>query len=189
MWTRSSTRRSLTLRALTSAAKIIRSEKLQNERSPNYSNFCPGFCPEFCSEFSPNFTRIFRASFRRKRRPEKNRQKSPAFFNAKFPGKNIHKMFLESPAAKGGRQKEIGKKVAKTVKKGDKKVTKRGPKPKKVTCSLLRPPCGTVNCKTQLCKNIVWYQSVLQCIRLQKTLCIGLEKENKNISKNKCFRE
>ena len=34
----------------------IRSEKLQNESSPNFSNFRPEFCPECCSEFSPNFS-------------------------------------------------------------------------------------------------------------------------------------
>ena len=83
--------------------KLFRSEKLQNESSPNFSNFRPEFCPEFCSEFSPNFSRIFRASFRGKRRPEKIHQKSPPFFNAKFPGeheKNIHKHFLESRKSK-----------------------------------------------------------------------------------------
>ena len=82
----------------------LRSEKLHNESSPNFSNFCPGFCPEFCSKFSPNFSRMFHASFRWKRRPEKILQKSPPLFNAKFPGKyekNIHKMFLE------GRQSNI----------------------------------------------------------------------------------
>ena len=75
------------------------SEKWQNESSPNFSNFCPEFPPEFCSEFSPNFSRSFRALFPRKRRPEKIHQKSPPFFNAKFPGnyeKNIHKMFLRA---------------------------------------------------------------------------------------------
>ena len=78
---------------------FLRSEKLQNESSPNFSNFRPEFCPEFCSEFSPNFSRTFRASFRGRRRPEKIHQKSPPFFNAKFPGeheKNIHKILLES---------------------------------------------------------------------------------------------
>ena len=65
----------------------IRSEKSQNESSPNFSNSCPGFCPEFLSEFLPNFLRIFRASFCGKRRPEKIHQKSPPFLNAKFPGK------------------------------------------------------------------------------------------------------
>ena len=83
--------------------KNVRSEKLQNESFPNFQNFRPGFCPEFCSEFSPNFSRIFRASFRGKRRPEKIHQKSPPFFNAKFPGKHekhIHKMFLERRQSK-----------------------------------------------------------------------------------------
>ena len=78
---------------------LLRSEKLQNESFPNFSIFRPEFCPEFCSEFSPNFLRSFRASFCGRRRPEKIHQKSPPFFNAKFPGKfeeKIHKMFLES---------------------------------------------------------------------------------------------
>ena len=77
----------------------IRSEKLQNESFPNFSNFRPEFCLEFCSEFSPNFSRTFRASFRGRRRPEKIHQKSPPFFNAKFPGKHekhIHKILLGS---------------------------------------------------------------------------------------------
>ena len=78
---------------------FLRSEKLQNESFPNFSNFRPEFCPEFCSEFSPNFSRTFRASFRGRRRPEKIHQKSLPFFNAKFPGqheKKIHKILLES---------------------------------------------------------------------------------------------
>ena len=77
----------------------FRSGKLQSESFPNFSIFRPEFCPEFCSEFSPNFSRIFRASFRGRRRPEKIHQKSPPFFNAKFPGKyekNIHKILLGS---------------------------------------------------------------------------------------------
>ena len=78
---------------------FLRKRKLQNESSPNFSNFRPEFCPGFCSEFSPNFSRIFRASFRGRRRPEKIHQKSPPFFNGKIPGKhekNIHKILLES---------------------------------------------------------------------------------------------
>ena len=78
--------------------QFFRSEKSQNESSPNFSKFWPGFCPEFLSAFPPNVLRIFRASFRGKRRPEKIHQKSPPFFNAKFPGKygkKIPKMFLE----------------------------------------------------------------------------------------------
>ena len=81
----------------------VRSGKLQNESFPNFSNFRPEFCPEFCSEFSPNFSRSFRASFRGRRRPEKIHQKSPPFFNAKFPGKhekNIPKFLLESKQSK-----------------------------------------------------------------------------------------
>ena len=82
---------------------IVRSGKLQNESFPNVSNFRPEFCPEFCSEFSPNFSRSFRASLRGRRIPEKIHQKSPPFFNAKFPGKhgkNIHKILLESRQSK-----------------------------------------------------------------------------------------
>ena len=44
------------------------------------------------------------------------------------------------PAAKGGRQKGIGKNVTKSVKKSDEMVTKRWPKQKKVTSRFLRPP-------------------------------------------------
>ena len=72
----------------------FRSEKLQNESFPNFSIFHPEFCPEFCL----NFLRSFRASFCGRRRPEKIHQKSPPFFNAKFPGKfeeKIHNIFLE----------------------------------------------------------------------------------------------
>ena len=86
-----------------SFGEIVRSEKWQNESSPNFPNFCPEFPPEFCSEFSPNFSRSFRALFPRKQRPEKIHQKSPPFFNAKFPGnyeKIIHKIFLESRQSK-----------------------------------------------------------------------------------------
>ena len=68
----------------TKQGKNVRSEKLQNESFPNFSIFRA----EFCSEFFPNFLRIFRASFRGRRTPEKIHQKSPTFFNAKFPGKH-----------------------------------------------------------------------------------------------------
>ena len=76
-------------------ALFLRSEKLQNKSFPNFWNFRPGFCSEFCSEFSPNFSRTFRASFRGRRRPEKIHQKSPPFFNAKFPGKHEKKLFTK----------------------------------------------------------------------------------------------
>ena len=74
---------------------LIRSEKLQNINSPNFSKFRP----EFCSEYSPNVLRSLRASFRGQWRPEKIHQKSPPFFNATFPGKleeKNHKSFLDS---------------------------------------------------------------------------------------------
>ena len=80
-------------------ARYVRSGKSQNESFPNFSTFRPEFCSEFCSEFFPNFSRTSRASFRGRRRPEKIHQKSPPFFNAKFPGKHekiIHKILLES---------------------------------------------------------------------------------------------
>ena len=98
-----------------SITKIIRSEKLQNESFPNFSIFRPEFCPEFCSEFSPKISRSFRASFRGRRRPEKIHQKSPPFFNVKFPGKhekNIHKILLESRQSKKSRQKIMSYKCA-----------------------------------------------------------------------------
>ena len=89
--------------AKTQILETVRSEKLQNESFPNFLIFRPEFCPEFCSEFSPNFLRSFCASFCGRRRPEKIHQKSPPFFNAKFPGnfeEKIHKMFLESGQSK-----------------------------------------------------------------------------------------
>ena len=62
-------------------SNFLRSEKLQNESFPNFSNFRPEFCPEF----SPNLSRTFRASFRGRRRPEKIHQKSlPAIFQRKI---------------------------------------------------------------------------------------------------------
>ena len=91
------------LRPIIFGVEYIRSGKLQNESFPNFSNFRLEFPPEFCSEFSPNFSRTFRASFRGRQRPEKIHQKSPPFFNAKFPGKhekNIHKILLESRQSK-----------------------------------------------------------------------------------------
>ena len=65
---------------------FVRSEKLQNESSPSFSNLPP----EFSSEFSPKFSRIFRVLFPRNWRPQLH-QKSPPFFNAKSPGKHEQK--------------------------------------------------------------------------------------------------
>ena len=63
----------------------LRSEKLQNESSPNFSNFRPEFCPEFCSEFSPNFSRSFCALFRGGTETRKNSPKIPVFFQCQIP--------------------------------------------------------------------------------------------------------
>ena len=64
--------------------RFIRSEKLQNESSPNFFEFSSRILPRILLRI---FLRSFRASFRGKRRPDKIHQKSPPFFNVKFPGK------------------------------------------------------------------------------------------------------
>ena len=78
---------------------ILRSEKLQNERSPNCSNFVPNFSPNF----APNFPRIFRGVFVLPfvgNGDQKKFTKNPRLFsmqNSQANTKiNIHKMFLES---------------------------------------------------------------------------------------------
>ena len=76
----------------TGVSQMIKSEKLQNENSPNYSNFRP----QFSSELSPNFSRIFRALFPRKRRPQKIHPKSHAFFQCQNPQAHTKKMFTKS---------------------------------------------------------------------------------------------
>ena len=73
--------------------QIVRSEKSQNESSPNFSNFCPEFLPRISLRNFPEFFEEFSCFVSWERRPEKIHQKSPPFFNAKFPGKyenNIH---------------------------------------------------------------------------------------------------
>ena len=70
---------------------------------PEFFEFSSRILPRILLRISPNFSRTFRASFRGRRRPEKIHQKSPPFFNAKFPGKheeNIHKILLESRQSK-----------------------------------------------------------------------------------------
>ena len=77
---------------------LARSEKLQNESFPNFSDFRPEFYSESCSEFPPNFWGFFVLRFVGTE-TRKSHQKSPPFFNAKFSGKfeeKIHKRFLES---------------------------------------------------------------------------------------------
>ena len=74
----------------------IRSEALQNESFPNIKKRKSSrICPEFCSKCSPRISRTFRASFRGRRRPVKIHQRSPPFFNAKFPGKHEKKTFTK----------------------------------------------------------------------------------------------
>ena len=74
---------------------FVRSEKLQNESSPTFFDVRPEFGPEFLSEFSEEFACF---SFLWEIETRRNSQKSPPFFNAKFPGKfeeEIHRSFLE----------------------------------------------------------------------------------------------
>ena len=73
---------------------FFRSEKLQNESFPNFSNSRPEFCPEFCSEISPNFSSTFRASFCGRRRPE-NFTKNPCHFSMQNSQANTKKMFTK----------------------------------------------------------------------------------------------
>ena len=82
-------------------SQYLRSEKLQNESFPIFSNFRPEFWPEFCSEFSQNFPRTFRAScfVSWETETRKKSPKIPAIFQCKIPRqtrKNIQKILLES---------------------------------------------------------------------------------------------
>ena len=74
--------------------RILRSEKLQNERFPNFSIFRPEFCLEFCSEFPPNFLRSFHASFCGRRRPEKF-TKNPRHFSMQNSQADSKKKFTK----------------------------------------------------------------------------------------------
>ena len=71
--------------------RLIRSEKWQNESSPNFSNFCPEFPPEFSQAFSCFVSQEART--RKKKSP-----KIPALFQCKFPrqihAKNIFTKFF-----------------------------------------------------------------------------------------------
>ena len=102
----------------------------RTKTSPNFSTFRPEFCPEFCSEFSPNFSRTFRASFRGRRRPEKIHQKSPPFFNAKFPGKHCvcNPHIQESPHPRAPKSpKSLKKDFPGLPARSVKKVSKKSP--------------------------------------------------------------
>ena len=67
----------------------VRSEKVQNEKSPNFLNIRPEFAPKNAPKF-PGLLVL-------KRRLQKIHQKSLPFFNAKSPGnfKNEHSQFLK----------------------------------------------------------------------------------------------
>ena len=60
---------------------ILRSEKLQNESSPNFSIFRPEFCPEICSQFLEEFSCL--VSWETETR--KNAPKIPGIFQCKIP--------------------------------------------------------------------------------------------------------
>ena len=83
--------------------RLVRSQKLQNECSPNFSNFRPEFLPRILLRIFPEFFEDFSRFVSWETETRKIHQKIPPFFNAKFPGKhekNIHKMFLESRHSK-----------------------------------------------------------------------------------------
>ena len=63
-------------------------QKSCRTKVPEFFELLSRILPRILLRNFPEFSRIFRASFRGKRRPEKIHQKSPPFFNAKFPGKH-----------------------------------------------------------------------------------------------------
>ena len=71
---------------------MVRTEKLQNESFPNFSNFRPGF--------APNFPRIFRWFSSWETETRNNSPKIPAIFQCKIfrqtRRKNVHKILLGS---------------------------------------------------------------------------------------------
>ena len=67
---------------------FFKSEKLQNESFPNFSNFRPEFCSEFCSEFSPKIPAIFQCKI-----PRQTRNK----YSQNSSGEQAKKYFSEMP--------------------------------------------------------------------------------------------
>ena len=65
----------------------LRSERVQNEKSPNVSNFRPEFCSESCSEFPPKFSRIFVLCFLGNGDHKKFTTNIPAILQCQSPGK------------------------------------------------------------------------------------------------------
>ena len=84
--------------AISNGVIFLRSEKLQNESSPNFQIFALNFAPKF-PRFFVEFSRF--VSWEAETR-KKNHQKSLPFLNAKFPGKFKSKStsFLESGQGK-----------------------------------------------------------------------------------------
>ena len=81
---------------------VVRPEYLQNESSPNFSNFRPGCYPEFCSRIFPEFLEEFSCfifvSWETETR--KKSPKIPAIFQCKIPrqipNKKSQNLFLGS---------------------------------------------------------------------------------------------
>ena len=78
----------------------VRSEKLQNESFPNFSNFRPEFCPEFCSECFEEFSCF--VSWETETR--KKSRKIPVIFQWKIP-RQIRK--INSQNVSGERAKQL----------------------------------------------------------------------------------
>ena len=64
----------------------IGQKRVQNEKSPKFSNIRPEVCSERCSEFSPKFSKIFCVLFLGTD-TTRSSPKYPPFFNAKSRGK------------------------------------------------------------------------------------------------------
>ena len=64
---------------------FVRSDKLQNESSPNFLNFRPEYCPEFCSDFFSIFFEEFSCFVSQETDARKNSPKIPAIFQCKIP--------------------------------------------------------------------------------------------------------
>ena len=78
---------------------FVRPEKLQNESSPNFSNFRPEFCPRILLRIFPEYFEDFSCFVSWETETRKNSPKIPAIFQCKIPRqtrKNIHKILLES---------------------------------------------------------------------------------------------
>ena len=75
--------------------RILRSQKLQNESFPNFSNFHPDFCPESCSEFSLKFLEDFSCFISWETETITNSPKIPAIFQCKIPRQTTKNIFTK----------------------------------------------------------------------------------------------